>query len=380
MKTRLISVAATLLLAASVNTASATYYLVGSFCNWKDEGKIEFPVVDNVPTLSMDNFNGWFKIVDGNNNNTWLGANNGSDYWLLKSNPSVDLVTNYNGGEPAAIYLPVKSNYKFTIKNGKLTVDGFLYIAGTFNDWQGEMMSYQDGAYSIEYQLTNGDRFKFIDNENKWYGGDTQNQGDVYGIHNNHHSNIPLTEGNSGSDFIIERTGTYTFKVTSDNKLTVEGFPPLVTLNNANDIPTSGQIYDVVLGNRTLTGGVWNTLCVPFNVTNFTGNGNQFYGCTKLCGEIDLSGITNKPDLTGTFLNCSNVKRITMHEFRHSHVSLLINEYVKASKEKNMKIDTAKFFLMMADRMGHTIQVMQDTYMHLFPTVQDEIVDLLNNL
>lgn len=74
------------------------------------------------------------------------------------------------------------------------------------------------------------------------------------------------------------------------------------------------------------------------------------------------------------------VHRITMHEFRHSHVSLLINEYVKTSKEKNMKVDTAKFFLMMSNRMGHTIQVMQNAYMHLFPTIQDEIVDLLDNL
>ncbi len=76
----------------------------------------------------------------------------------------------------------------------------------------------------------------------------------------------------------------------------------------------------------------------------------------------------------------SGVHEITMHEFRHSHVSLLINEYVKNSREKNMKIDTAKFFLMMSSRMGHTIDVMQKTYMHLFPTIQDEIVDLLNNL
>lgn len=80
------------------------------------------------------------------------------------------------------------------------------------------------------------------------------------------------------------------------------------------------------------------------------------------------------------YFKLSNVKRITMHEFRHSHVSLLINEYVKTSKEKNMKVDTAKFFLMMSNRMGHTIQVMQETYMHLFPTIQDEIVDLLDNL
>lgn len=76
----------------------------------------------------------------------------------------------------------------------------------------------------------------------------------------------------------------------------------------------------------------------------------------------------------------SGIPRITMHEFRHSHVSLLINEYIKVSKEKNMKIDTAKFFLMMSNRMGHTIQVMQNTYMHLFPTIQDEIIELLDNL
>lgn len=79
------------------------------------------------------------------------------------------------------------------------------------------------------------------------------------------------------------------------------------------------------------------------------------------------------------FIKCG-IPKITMHEFRHSHVSLLINEYVKVSREKNMKIDTAKFFLMMSSRMGHTVDVMQKTYMHLFPTIQDEIVDLLDNL
>lgn len=30
--------------------------------------------------------------------------------------------------------------------------------------------------------------------------------------------------------------------------------------------------------------------------------------------------------------------------------------------------------------MGHSIKVMQETYMHLFPTIQNEIVDLLDNL
>lgn len=80
------------------------------------------------------------------------------------------------------------------------------------------------------------------------------------------------------------------------------------------------------------------------------------------------------------FKQLDDVQEITIHEFRHSHVSLLINEYIKTSKNKNMKVDTTKFFLMMSDRMGHSIKVMQETYMHLFPTIQDEVVDLLDNL
>ena len=75
------------------------------------------------------------------------------------------------------------------------------------------------------------------------------------------------------------------------------------------------------------------------------------------------------------YFNLSGIHEITIHEFRHSHVSLLINEYVKSGQT-----DTAKFFLMMSNRMGHTIGVMQKTYMHLFPTIQNEIVDLLDNL
>ena len=71
----------------------------------------------------------------------------------------------------------------------------------------------------------------------------------------------------------------------------------------------------------------------------------------------------------------SEVKEITIHEFRHSHVSLLINEYLKSGQT-----DTGKFFIMMSNRMGHSIEVMQNNYLHLFPTIQDEIVDLLDNL
>ncbi len=68
-------------------------------------------------------------------------------------------------------------------------------------------------------------------------------------------------------------------------------------------------------------------------------------------------------------------RTITIHEFRHSHVSLCVNEYLKSGQT-----DSTKFFIMMSQRMGHGLRVMQEVYMHLFPTVQDKIVDLLNNL
>ena len=111
-------------------------------------------------------------------------------------------------------------------------------------------------------------------------------------------------------------------------------------------------------------------------VMKFTDYSNNWFvfGNTRFLPETNIARNKHK------YFELSGVKEITIHEFRHSHVSLLINEYIKVSKEKNMKVDTAKFFLMLSNRMGHTIEVMQRTYMHLFPTIQDEIVDLLDNL
>lgn len=76
-----------------------------------------------------------------------------------------------------------------------------------------------------------------------------------------------------------------------------------------------------------------------------------------------------------TYFRRANLKEITIHEFRHSHVSLCINEYIKSGQT-----DSTKFFLMMSQRMGHSLRIMQETYMHLFPSVQDKIIDLLDNL
>ena len=68
----------------------------------------------------------------------------------------------------------------------------------------------------------------------------------------------------------------------------------------------------------------------------------------------------------------SGVREITIHEFRHSHVSYLANEWLKSNDS------SYKFFVLMSQRLGHTIPVMQRTYMHLFPSSQDSILDILN--
>lgn len=70
----------------------------------------------------------------------------------------------------------------------------------------------------------------------------------------------------------------------------------------------------------------------------------------------------------------ANIPEITIHEFRHSHVSLIINESVKRN------LDMLGVFIMLSERMGHTIEVMQQVYMHLFPNIQSKVVDIMNDL
>ena len=93
------------------------------------------------------------------------------------------------------------------------------------------------------------------------------------------------------------------------------------------------------------------------------------FGCSRFLPQTSIDRYKNY------YFNLAGIDPITIHEFRHSHVSLLINEYLKSGQT-----DTTKFFIMMSARLGHSIPVMQKTYMHLFDSVQDEIVDILDNL
>ena len=61
----------------------------------------------------------------------------------------------------------------------------------------------------------------------------------------------------------------------------------------------------------------------------------------------------------------AGVKRIRIHDLRHSHISLLIDMGFTA--------------VAIADRVGHESIDVTYNYAHLFPSKQTEMADKLNN-
>ena len=62
----------------------------------------------------------------------------------------------------------------------------------------------------------------------------------------------------------------------------------------------------------------------------------------------------------------TGVKKIRVHDIRHSHAAFLINKGVQP--------------LMIKERFGHTdIRITLNTYGHLYPNQQRRIADLLDN-
>ena len=66
------------------------------------------------------------------------------------------------------------------------------------------------------------------------------------------------------------------------------------------------------------------------------------------------------------YIKKANIKRITPHGFRHSHVSLLIN----------LGCDSRD----VAERIGDTVEVVEKTYYHMFPEKKKIPVNKLNTL
>ena len=82
-------------------------------------------------------------------------------------------------------------------------------------------------------------------------------------------------------------------------------------------------------------------------------------------GVKNISNTTLRRHLDN-YIKKSNVKHITIHGFRHSHVSLLI--YLGCDSRD------------VAERIGDTVQTVERTYYHMFPKKKKETVNRLNGI
>lgn len=62
----------------------------------------------------------------------------------------------------------------------------------------------------------------------------------------------------------------------------------------------------------------------------------------------------------------SDLKRITIHQFRHSHASVLISQGADVN--------------IVAERLGHTPEMCLNVYSHMWESRQKEILNLIDNL
>jgi hypothetical protein len=220
------------------------YFLIGDFNNWKQDEKVAFVAQDGVLTLTQEMV-GEFLILDIYGN-LLGGATNDNRYVLHEGWPSVQLTTDNKKN----LYVANVGEYTLTIQNGILTVTSFptddYYICGDFNNWVSEPMTKNaDGTYSIVMTIGEDNRFKFRDHQGNWYGGNTQGNGDTYLIHSEWCTDVPLTKGDSGSNFIINTTGSYKFILAGNDdalKLTVVGLGDITLAEALEGI--SGNISD----------------------------------------------------------------------------------------------------------------------------------------
>ena len=67
------------------------------------------------------------------------------------------------------------------------------------------------------------------------------------------------------------------------------------------------------------------------------------------------------------FAEIAKVKKIRIHDFRHSHASLLANNGINIQE--------------IARRLGHTnIEITWNIYSHLYPQQEEKAVEILNKI
>ena len=220
---------------------------VGEY-NWNTNGGIKMTYDAQQQQYSAEvtvngNDYGWFSFTkmlsenDGewttiNPYRLWAGGN--ADFEVTSDNQdAIDIEPWPTQGDGYSFKIPA-GTYTFIINKAmdQLTVVGDIvepadpfYIAGSFTNWaDGKLAMIYDaanGSYSITIEgIENGAQFKFIDKDDNWYGGESNDNTHV--VHPNWCTDIQLTT--TGKNFEVNGSGDLTFTVSADKKLTITGW------------------------------------------------------------------------------------------------------------------------------------------------------------
>jgi len=87
----------------------------------------------------------------------------------------------------------------------------------------------------------------------------------------------------------------------------------------------------------------------------------------RICGGEKIIRETTVHYRNKLYATKSELKIIRIHDFRHSHVSLLANEGINIQE--------------VARRLGHTrIEITWNTYSHVYPKEEEKAVSILNKI
>lgn len=97
--------------------------------------------------------------------------------------------------------------------------------------------------------------------------------------------------------------------------------------------------------------------------TNDTRFSNEYY----VCGGIKMLPDTSIENHNEKYRTAAGLHHIRVHDFRHTHATLLINEGINIQE--------------IARRLGHDdVQVTWKTYAHLYPREEERAVEILNKI
>ena len=317
------------------------FFLAGTFNEWSATAtQFEVGETEGVYTLTQELEAGAeFKVVS---EGKWYGTNETISAENCTALPLSD------DSQIANMTVPAAGEYTFTLEktpNGLfLSIAGFpepvvkYYLAGSWNEWSEmvELAEQEDGSFVATQEFPANTEFKIVkdvDGEQTWYGGDTQGEGEVYGIHSEWCNDIALTAGDAGKNFIIEAEGNYTFTMNiTDNGmfLSVAGWPvPVVEYALVSDASK------LEAGKKILFVGEKNGEYYAMGAQN---NNNRLAAVVDVVDGIIIPGenvaastLVANEDGTWSFLTSDGYLYAASNSSNHLKSEAEIDDYAKAT-------------------------------------------------